>query len=331
VAAVAGPGDPLANEETFETIRLIRERFPDMTLCVSTNGLALPHNAQRLYDLGVRFLTVTMNAVDPAVSEKIYGTVTWNGEELTGKEAAERLLENQLDGIEKCVGLGMAVKINAVLIPGINDTHIPALVRKAEDMNAYMVNILPLIPVEGTPFAGLRAPTPDERRAVMENCSGKIRMMRHCRQCRADAVGLLDDDRSGEFVRGKICGSGCGPKPVSGKRTHGLKIAIASGDGIRVNRGFGNTGMFMAFVYDNGFARTDDVMIEPADSVYGGAHRNHISGIIEKLSDFDIVIVAEIGAKPMADLSAAGKKIIVTKDTVKNALGSIADDLRPRG
>ena len=49
VIGIAGPGDPLANDTTYETIALIGERYPDLTLCISTNGLALPGNAKRLY------------------------------------------------------------------------------------------------------------------------------------------------------------------------------------------------------------------------------------------------------------------------------------------
>ena len=42
VAGIAGPGDPFANpKETLETIRLIRRRFPDLLLCLATNGLGL--------------------------------------------------------------------------------------------------------------------------------------------------------------------------------------------------------------------------------------------------------------------------------------------------
>jgi nitrogen fixation protein NifB len=44
VVGIAGPGDPLANPRTFETFRLVREAFPEMTLCLSTNGLLLPDN-----------------------------------------------------------------------------------------------------------------------------------------------------------------------------------------------------------------------------------------------------------------------------------------------
>lgn len=328
VVAIAGPGDPLANEETFETIRLVHERFPDMTLCISTNGLALPENARRLYDLGIRFITVTMNAADPAISEKIYGSVVWNGRKLTGRGGAERLLENQLEGIGKCVEMGMAVKINVVLIPGINDSHIPSLVEKVEGMGVYIVNILPLIPVDGTPFSDRRAPTPEERRAVSESCSGNVKMMRHCKQCRADAIGLLGEDRSQEFVRSPSCGSGCGPRPAEiGKDPEEIWIAVASDDGVRVDRGFGNAAVFRSFAYREGFTRKEDIRIEPSDSVYGDSHQRHISGIVEKLKDFDMIIVKEIGAKPMADLSAMGKRVMVTRDTVENALKmAVADE-----
>ena len=42
VVGIAGPGDPFANgEETMETLRLVRERHPEMMLCVATNGLDL--------------------------------------------------------------------------------------------------------------------------------------------------------------------------------------------------------------------------------------------------------------------------------------------------
>lgn len=98
VLGIAGPGDPLANEETFETLRLIKERYPDLTACMSTNGLMLAKRAQELYDLNVRFMTVTVNAITADVGERIYSTVLWDGKRLTGRAAAERLIMNQKEG-----------------------------------------------------------------------------------------------------------------------------------------------------------------------------------------------------------------------------------------
>ena len=43
VVGIAGPGDALANPEaTFATLEGVRRAAPDLRLCLSTNGLALP-------------------------------------------------------------------------------------------------------------------------------------------------------------------------------------------------------------------------------------------------------------------------------------------------
>jgi len=329
VVAVAGPGDPLANEETFETFDLIKKEFPELTLCVSTNGLMLPRHAQRLYDLGIRFLTVTVNACDPTISKDIYSSVIWEGKRLTGLEAAERLLTNQLEGIGKCIDLGMVIKINIVMIPGLNDSHIPALVKKMKDMGVYIVNILPLIPVEGTKFSDRRAPTSEERKTLTDLCATDARMMRHCRQCRADAIGLLDNDRSSEFVKSGSCGSGCGPKSESERKrppsdiieNEELKVAVASTDGKTVNGGFGNANKFRIYASDGKMTRyleTRDVNI--SKEVYGDPHAKHISAIMDLLKDCRIIIVKEIGPRPEHELTSCGKVLTITDGNVIDSI-----------
>ena len=323
VVAIAGPGDPLANNETMETLSLVHRDFPELTLCISTNGLMLPEYAEALYGNGVRFVTVTMNAYDTDVSSKIYGSVTWKGEHLRGKGAAERLLRNQLDGIRKCIDLGMLVKVNIVLIPGINDSHIPDLVDAVKKMGVYIVNILPLIPVEGTKFSGLRAPTPEERRKLMDICENGVKMMRHCRQCRADAVGLLDKDRSGEFVRTGACGSGCGPLNVRNDGIVGdaVRIAVASDDGVTVNGGFGNTPSFRIYsVNGNDIMDESTVSVKEHGGVYGDAHTRNIADRIVSLKDADIIIVREIGPRPLNDLKSSGKSVHVAAGSVTDAI-----------
>ena len=202
VVAVAGPGEPLFNEETFEALRLVHEEFPRILLCLSTNGLLLPERIDELDELGVGNITVTLNAVDPAIGEHIYSWVSWHGKTYTGKEGAGILLKNQLKGLEMAVEREMVVKVNTVLIPTVNDQHVVEVARTIGRMGVYMQNIIPLIPQYK--FAHIAPPTLNEKEYVQQNCSEHVKQMTHCRHCRADAIGKLGEDIQEQlFPRGE--------------------------------------------------------------------------------------------------------------------------------
>lgn len=204
VVGIAGPGEPLANpERTFATLRGLAQYAPDLRLCLSTNGLRLPEYAEELAKLRVEHVTITINALDPVVGARIHPWVFWQGRRLAGEEGAQVLIEQQQKGLRQLVDLGILVKINSVMIPGINDQHLRDVNRWVSAEGAFIHNILPLIaePEHGTFFglSGQRPPTPAELKSLQDDCSGDIAMMRHCRQCRADAVGLLGQDQSANF------------------------------------------------------------------------------------------------------------------------------------
>ncbi|AEH61406.1 Radical SAM domain protein [Methanosalsum zhilinae DSM 4017] len=194
VVGIAGPGDPLANDETFETLELVKKEFPDLLLCMSTNGLALPDRVDDLVRLDISTLTVTVNAVDPKIMEKIYSHIVHEGKIYKGPEAAKILHRRQMEGIRAAVDAGIVVKINTVLIPTINDDHVVDIARRMSEMGVYIMNIIPMIP-QGE-FSSLRAPTTEERAKAQKACEEFVSQMKHCRQCRADAYGLLGKDLS---------------------------------------------------------------------------------------------------------------------------------------
>lgn len=192
VVGIAGPGDPLANGETFETFRLIDKEFPHLIKCMSTNGLLLPEKIGLLNELGLHSLTVTINAVDPAVGARIYSHILHEGRKLSGPQAMEILIANQFAGLKKAAEYGMTIKVNTVLIPGVNEGQVPLIAAKVKELGAMVMNVLPLIPQAD--FAGHLPPTPELLEAVRSSNEKIIGQFRHCRQCRADAVGLLDTD-----------------------------------------------------------------------------------------------------------------------------------------
>lgn len=194
VVGVAGPGDPLANDSTFETLELIKNEFPDVTLCLSTNGLALPERMPDLLKAGVTTLTVTMNAIDPEIEAQLIGHVSYKGKIYRGLEAAKIMVKNQLEGIRLAVEAGLVVKVNTVLVPGINDEHIVEVAKKINELGVYIMNVMPLICQ--AKFSDKVAPTPAECKAVQDKCEPYVQQMRHCRQCRSDAIGLIGQDLS---------------------------------------------------------------------------------------------------------------------------------------
>jgi nitrogen fixation protein NifB len=192
VVGIAGPGEPLANEETFETLKRLHEQFPSVIKCLSTNGLLLPDKIDLLQKYDVGNVTVTLNAIDPEIVAKINQNEDYNGNRYTGLEAAKILLSQQLKGIEEAVKRHMIVKINTVYIPGINDEHIPAIAKKVGEMGVYTFNLIPLI--AQYKFADITPPTPEMKRKMQDECSKYVKQMRHCQRCRADAIGKLGLD-----------------------------------------------------------------------------------------------------------------------------------------
>ncbi len=209
VLGIAGPGDPLANpEKTFETFRRLSEEAPDIKLCVSTNGLALPDAVEELSKHNIDHVTITINCVDPKIGAKIYPWIYWNNRRIKGVKAAKILIEQQQKGLEMLIAKGILVKVNSVMIPGVNDEHLAEVSRVVKSKGAFLHNVMPLIAEaeHGTFYGvmGQRGPTPDELQDLQDSCSGDMNMMRHCRQCRADAVGMLGEDRGDEFTLDKI-------------------------------------------------------------------------------------------------------------------------------
>lgn len=188
VVGIAGPGEALANEETFETLRLVHEKYPDLIKCVASNGLLLAENVDRLVEVGVTSVTVTINAVDPEVAAKIYSFIRYHDRTYKGVEGAKILIENQFLGVKKASEAGLNVKVNTVLIPEINFDQINEVAKKSAENGAILMNIIPLIPLHR--LKDERAPECDELTMARTLAEEILPQFRLCRQCRADAIGI---------------------------------------------------------------------------------------------------------------------------------------------
>ena len=188
VIGIAGPGDPLANSKTFETLTLIRSKYPHARLCLCTNGLELCNSIELLHHLGVGHLTMTINGIDPDVVGRIHSWIKTNGRIFRGDEAARMLIERQLDGLSAAVDRGIRVKINTVLIPKVNECHVEAVAQKAAALGASVFNLVPLIP-RGR-LAGHAKPSQCALKQLRTKCAKYLPVFEKCKQCRSDAAGI---------------------------------------------------------------------------------------------------------------------------------------------
>lgn len=188
VAGIAGPGDTLATDYALDTFRLIGRHFPKLIKCMSTNGLLLNERAEEVIEAGVNTLTVTVNAVNPVIEAKLCSGIVYHGKRYEGEEAAEILIVNQMAGICKIAQSGIAVKINTVLVPGINGHHIEEIAKAVSEAGASIYNIIPLIPQHE--LSCCEAPDCFQIDAARTAASKYIEVFRHCQRCRADAAGI---------------------------------------------------------------------------------------------------------------------------------------------
>ncbi|MDR3708275.1 MAG: radical SAM protein [Capsulimonadaceae bacterium] len=324
VVGIAGPGDPFANpRETIETLRLVKERHPDMLLCVSSNGLAIEQHLDELVDVGISHVTLTINAIDPEIGAKIYGWVRDGKEILRGRAAAERLLERQMSALKALAARGVVTKVNSIILPGINDRHIPDIARVTGEMGADLMNCLGLIPVEGTPFGELTEPDGGMVARVRLQAREHIKIMAHCSRCRADAAGLLGETPNAavdalvaEFAQ----------KPAGAKADRPY-VAVASHEGLLVNKHLGEADEFLIFAQQgDGY---ECVGRRPAPPKGGGERR--WKALADCLSDCRAVLVSAVGQTPREVLGESGVHVFDMAGMIQDGLDVIFRDADPSG
>ena len=181
---------------------------------------------------------------------------------------------------------------------------------------------------------GQRGPTAAELKALQDSCESEMNVMRHCRQCRADAVGLLGEDRSAEFTAEKIAGvevqydaqtrrayqsavederaakiaaRQAELETLAGERSDvKVLIAVATKGGGRINEHFGHAKEFQ--VYELSTAGAKFVGHRRVDHYCQGGYGEEVSleTIVRAINDCHAVFVAKIGGCPKDTLRAAG-------------------------
>lgn len=127
-------GEPLVRKDLEFIIAGIREDNPDLPISMTTNAVGLDRRAQALKDAGLTRLNVSLDTLHPETFA-----------ELTRRPHLDKVLA----GLQaaRAAGLG-PIKINAVLLRGINDTEIVSLVDWAVT-NGFEMRFIEDMPLDG--------------------------------------------------------------------------------------------------------------------------------------------------------------------------------------
>jgi nitrogen fixation protein NifB len=304
VVGIAGPGDPFASpEETLLTLRLVRQRYPEMLLCVASNGMEIAPHAAELAKLQVTHVTITVNAVDPEIGARIYPWVRAGYRVLRGLEAAATLLERQRAAIVALKRHGVTVKVNTIVMPGVNDGHAAAVAREVAALGADIMNCIPMYPVAGTPFERLGELDHDKLKELRKETAQSLPQMLHCTRCRADAVGLLGEAQSEELVD-LLRATSAGPANPGEQRPF---VALASHEGLLINQHVGEAAEFWIFEAQ---ADGPPVLIETRQAPEPGGGATRWYELADLLHDCKAVFTSAVGQTPKRILEHHGIRVV---------------------
>ncbi len=314
VVGIAGPGDPFATpEKTIETLSLVRNHYPEMLLCVASNGMQVAQYARQLADLEVSHVTITVNAVDPEIGSRVYRWFRDGTRVLRGVAGATVLLERQLEAITRLKELGVTVKVNSILLPGINLDHIPAIAEKAASLDVDIFNCIPMLPAAGSDFENIAEPdcaTVDKIRAEAQQF---IPQMRHCVRCRADAAGFIGEANPEELD--KLL-RGCCTSAHDKRNAVAQRIAVATMEGVMVNEHLGQASTLS--IFENGPDGPRLIEERRTPPMGGGSDRWH--ALARMLDDCHTVLVQFAGSSPVELLAEYGIRVLTMEGLITPAL-----------
>ncbi|MEE8408251.1 MAG: GTP 3',8-cyclase MoaA [Myxococcota bacterium] len=132
-------GEPLVVKDALVFIRRLREATEGAILAMTTNGIRLADNAAELRAIGVERLNISLDTLD---RERF--------RQLTRRDELHRVLA----GIDRALEVGFhRIKVNAVIVPGVNEQDLLPLVGLAKD-RPIDVRFIEEMPLNGEPDRG---------------------------------------------------------------------------------------------------------------------------------------------------------------------------------
>lgn len=306
IVGITGPGDPLTvPEPSLRTLRLVRDKYPHLSLCLTTLGMNGAEYAEELAGLGVSHVTILVDAVSPEVAERLYAWVRPSTKTLPLNEAVGLLITDQARAVSAFKKAGLTVKINTTVYPGYNAGHVEEIARTMGGLGADIMAVVPYRPGKDNKDAA--DATSMELLATARDRAGRhIDIMPAWDECGENVVGL---DNPGK-ADGRVA---ILPKP-SRERPN---VAVVSSTGMDVDLHLGHAVKVLVYgPREDGLA----CLLETRDAPEPGSGSERWETLADTLSDCFVLLTASAGESPRQILSRRGLSVLITDGEIEGTV-----------
>lgn len=315
MVAICGQGEPFANiEATMTTLYMVREAYPDMALCLTTNGMHLAPHAKALAEIGLSHITIEMHAVDPDIAEKLYAWVRPAKKTVPLAEGVAYLIKKQVEAIIACKSAGLTVKINTTLFGDINADHVEAIACTVAGLGADIMSVAPCpASEEGLNGAipenedGDMVPSAEALQVAREAAARHMPLMTPWNECGCEPFGTakISSDQAccADGASGLAKTTAFTPKPTAQRPN----VAVASAGGMEVDTHLGHANTFLIYG-----PRADGVacLLETRPAPASGGGDDRWANVSNLLSDCFSVLVSGVGQRPREVLGQNGIHVL---------------------
>ncbi|MFH1915488.1 MAG: NifB/NifX family molybdenum-iron cluster-binding protein [Pseudomonadota bacterium] len=301
MVGITGPGDPMATPEaTLRTLRLVRDKYPDMPLCLTTLGLGLAAVAGELAAIGLSHVTVLVDAVSAEVAEGVYAWIRPATRTMPLSLAAQVLVDEQRRAVTALVEAGLTVKINTTVHAGVNDEHVETIARTMAGLGATIMAVVPVWPDGET---GAARPDMDLLASVREKAARHMALTPSWGEC-----GDVSPTSNAKSVAAASL-----PRPVPGRPN----VAVVSAGGMDVDLHLGHATRLLIYgPREDGLA----CLLETRDAPEPGGGTSRWEGLADTLSDCFALLVASAGERPRESLNRRGVTVLITEGEIEGTV-----------
>ncbi len=296
---ICGPGDPMASWPLIrQSLAQLHQDYPDLPLGLTTLGLGLAKEADQLAELGVRRVTLLVNAISVPLLEKIYAWIRPGKRNLPLSQAAAILLTEQSRAANACRVAGLELVVRSEVLAGVNENEIEEIARRMAKLDATAMELCPGRDARIMGDQG-KLPSPEAMAGLLAAAQGHIRDTR-LRQAASLEHSLPED-------------KGILPKPTAERPN----AAALSSNGMDIDLHLGQA--TQALIYgprDDGLACLLETRALPEPGK--GDRRWHT--LAQTLGDCFVLLATSAGQRPRQVLEQEGLPLILMTDTVEGTV-----------